>query len=174
MSIRAFKDILPDIHKTAFIDPDSTVIGKVKIGKDVSVWPMVVIRGDVHHITIGDRTNIQDGSVLHVTADNDFNPGGRPLTIGNDVTIGHGAIVHACTVGNFSLIGMGATILDGAIIKDNVMVGAGCLVPPGKVLEEGYLYLGNPMKRIRKLSEKELEYFHFSSQHYVNLKNEYM
>jgi len=174
MSIRAYKDILPDIDKTAYIDPDATVIGKVKIGKDTSVWPMTIIRGDVNTITIGERTNIQDGSVLHVTSDNVFNPGGRALTIGNDVTVGHGAIIHACTVGNFSLIGMGATILDGARINDEVMVGAGCLVPPGKILESGFLYLGNPMKKVRALKEAEIEYLHFSSVHYVNLKNDYL
>jgi len=174
MSIRAYKDILPDIDETAYIDPDATVIGKVKIGKDSSVWPMTAIRGDVNTITIGERTNIQDGSILHVTSDNAFNPGGRPLVIGDDVTVGHGAILHACTVGNFSLIGMGATVLDGAIIEKEVMVAAGSLVPPGKTLESGYLYLGNPMRRARSLTEKEIEYLHFSSTHYVNLKNEYL
>lgn len=174
MSIRAFKDILPNIDTTAYVDPDATVIGKVKIGKDSSVWPMTAIRGDVQNITIGERTNIQDGSILHVTSDNEFNPGGRPLTIGDDVTIGHGAILHACTIGNFSLIGMGATVLDGAIIEDEVMVAAGTLVPPGKTLGRGYLYLGNPMRRARALTHQELEYLHFSSTHYVNLKNEYL
>ncbi|HFD33219.1 MAG TPA: gamma carbonic anhydrase family protein [Gammaproteobacteria bacterium] len=174
MSIRAFNDIHPSIDETAYIDPDASVIGKVSIGKDASVWPMTAIRGDVHNITIGERTNIQDGSILHVTADNEFNPGGYPLVIGNDVTVGHGAILHACTVGNFSLIGMGATVLDGAIIENEVMVAAGSLVPPRKTLERGYLYLGNPVKRARALSEKELEYLHYSSQHYVNLKNTYM
>ncbi len=174
MSIRAYKDILPDIDKTAYIDPDATVIGKVKIGKDTSVWPMVAIRGDVNTISIGERTNIQDGSILHVTSDNAFNPGGRSLTIGDDVTVGHGAILHACTVDNFSLIGMGATVLDGAVIESEVMVAAGCLVPPGKTLESGFLYLGNPMKKARALSEKEIEYLHFSSTHYVNLKNDYI
>lgn len=174
MSIRAFKDIYPSIDETAYIDPDASVIGKVSIGKDSSVWPMTAIRGDVHNISIGERTNVQDGSILHVTADNEFNPGGYPLVIGNDVTVGHGAILHACTVGDFSLIGMGATVLDGAIIENEVMVAAGSLVPPRKTLERGYLYLGNPVKRARALSEKELEYLHYSSQHYVNLKNTYM
>ncbi|MDH3325248.1 MAG: gamma carbonic anhydrase family protein [Gammaproteobacteria bacterium] len=174
MSIRAFKDIFPSIDKTAYVDPDATVIGKVSIGKDSSVWPMTAIRGDVHNITIGERTNIQDGSILHVTSDNEFNPGGHPLVIGDDVTVGHGAILHACTVGNFSLIGMGATVLDGAIIEEEVMVGAGSLVPPRKTLKRGYLYLGNPVKQARALTKKELEYLHFSSTHYVNLKNQYL
>ena len=172
--IRAFNNILPNIHDTAYIDEASAVIGDVTIAQDCSVWPMVSIRGDVHKITIGERTNIQDGSVLHVTADNSFHPGGFPLTIGHDVTVGHGAIVHACTIGNFTLIGMGAIVLDGAIIEDEVMLGAGSLVSPGKVLESGYLYLGSPAKKARPLSDKEREYLHFSSQHYVNLKNKYM
>jgi len=174
MSIRAFNGISPNIDKTSYIDPDSTVIGKVSIGKDSSVWPMTAIRGDVHSVTIGERTNVQDGSILHVTADNEFNPGGYPLVIGNDVTIGHGAILHACTVGNFSLIGMGATVLDGSVVEDEVMVAAGSLVPPRKTLERGYLYLGNPARRARALTDKELEYLHFSSMHYVKLKNQYL
>ena len=139
-----------------------------------SIWPGVVIRGDVNKIVIGGRTNIQDGSILHVTADNEFNPGGYPLTIGNDVTVGHGAILHACTVGNFSLIGMGATILDGAVIADEVMVAAGSVVSPHKKLESGNLYIGSPARPVRPLKDKELEYLHYSSLHYVKLKDDYM
>lgn len=174
MNIRPYKNIVPQIDETAYIDPSATVIGDVTIGRDSSVWPMVAIRGDVHKITIGERTNIQDGSVLHVTANNEFNPGGHPLKVGNDVTVGHGAILHACTIGNFTLIGMGAVILDGAIIEDEVMVAAGSVVTPGKTLESGFMYMGSPAKQARPLREKELEYLHFSSQHYVNLKNDYM
>jgi len=174
MSIRPYKGIMPNIDKTAYVDEDSTVIGDVSIGKDSSIWPMVAVRGDVHKITIGQRTNIQDGSVLHVTADNEFNPGGHALVVGDDVTVGHGAILHACTVGNFSLVGMGATILDGAVIQDEVMVAAGSIVTPGKVLESGFMYMGSPARKVRPLKDKELEYLHFSSQHYVNLKNDYM
>jgi len=174
MSIRAFKGISPKIDKTAYIDEDCSIIGDVTIGKDSSIWPMTAIRGDVHKITIGDRTNIQDGSILHVTADNEFNPGGAPLTIGDDVTVGHGVILHACTVGNFCLIGMGATVLDRAIIEDEAMVAAGSLVSPGKVLESGYLWLGSPVRRARALTEEEKSYLRFSSKHYVHLKNEYM
>ena len=111
--------------------------------------------------------------MLHVTADNQFNPGGYPLLVGNDVTVGHGAILHACTIGNFTLIGMGATILDGSSIQDEVMVAAGSVVTPGKTLESGFLYVGSPARQARPLKEKEIEYLHFSSQHYVNLKNQY-
>lgn len=174
MSIRPFKNILPKIDPSAYIDESAAVIGDVIIGKDSSIWPMVAARGDVQKITIGARTNIQDGSVLHVTADNEFNPGGFPLIIGDDVTVGHGAILHACTIGNFCLIGMGSTILDGSVIQDEVMIAAGSVVAPGKTLESGYLYLGSPARQARPLKDKEKEYLHFSSQHYVKLKNDYM
>jgi len=150
------------------------VVGDVSIGEDASLWPMVVARGDVNSIIIGARTNIQDGSVLHVTADNEYNPGGSPLVIGEDVTVGHGAILHACTIGNFSLVGMGATVLDGAVIEDRVMVGAGALVAPGKTLASGYLYVGSPARQVRPLKEKELSWLEYSSAHYVMLKNNHM
>jgi len=174
MNIRPFQDKTPKIGAGSYIDPAAAVIGDVIIGKDCSIWPMVAIRGDVHRIRIGDYTNIQDGSILHVTADNEYNPGGHPLTVGNHVTVGHGAILHACTVEDYSLVGMGATVLDGAVVSARVMVGAGALVAPGKVLESGYLYLGSPAKRMRPLSERELAYFEFSSQHYITLKNQYL
>lgn len=174
MTIRNYLDITPAIAANAFIDEAALVIGDVTIGEDASLWPMVVARGDVNSITIGARTNIQDGSVLHVTADNEFNPGGSPLIIGEDVTVGHAAILHACTIGNFTLIGMGATVLDGAIIEDHVMVGAGSLVAPGKTLESGYLYVGSPARQARPLKEKELAWLSYSSGHYVALKNNHM
>jgi len=174
MSIRKFNGISPSFHESTYIDEDAAVIGDVTIGKDSSIWPMVAVRGDVQKIVIGDRTNIQDGSVIHVTADNTFNPGGFETHIGDDVTIGHGAIIHACKIGNFSLIGMGATVLDGAIVEDEVMVAAGSLVPPGKVLESGFLWMGSPVKKARELTKKEKDYLHFSSGHYVTLKNKYL
>ena len=174
MSIRAFKGITPTIDESAYIDDDCSIIGDVSIGKDSSVWPMTAIRGDVNKITIGERTNIQDGSILHVTADNEFNPGGASLTIGDDVTVGHGAILHACTVGDHCLIGMGATVLDRAVIEGGTIVAAGSLVSPGKVLESGYLWLGSPVRRARELTDEEKNYLKFSSKHYVHLKNEHM
>jgi len=174
LAIRNYLDIAPSIAASAFIDETALVIGDVTIGEDASLWPMVVARGDVNSITIGARTNIQDGSVLHVTADNEFNPGGSPLIVGEDVTVGHGAILHACTIGNFSLVGMGATLLDGAVIEDHVMVGAGALVAPGKTLESGYLYVGSPARQARPLKEKELAWLEYSSGHYVALKNNHM
>lgn len=173
MAIRKFNGIEPTLAVGVFVDEQAAVIGDVEIGEDSSIWPMVAIRGDVQSIRIGKRTNIQDGSVLHVTADNAFNPGGYPLTIGDEVTVGHGAILHACTVENRCLIGMGATVLDGAVVKSNSMVAAGALVPPGKVLESGFLYVGSPAKQARPLKEKEIEYLGFSAQHYVDLKNKH-
>lgn len=173
MAIRNFEGVQPIIGARAYIDPAAVVIGRVTIGDDASLWPGTVARGDVHAISIGARTNIQDGSVLHVTADNAFNPGGFPLTVGDDVTVGHGAILHACTVEDLALIGMGATILDGAVIRSRTMVAAGSLVPPGKVLESGFLYLGSPVKQVRRLSDREFEWLEESARHYVELKDRY-
>lgn len=173
MAIRSFKGMSPSVHPTAYVDDTALVVGNVTIGDDTSLWPMVVARGDVHTITIGRRTNIQDGSVLHVTQDNEFSPGGYPLRIGDDVTVGHNVTLHACTVEDLCLIGMGSTILDGAVIRSRVMIGAGSLVTPGKELEGGFLYLGSPAKKARPLNDRELEYLTFSSRHYVALKNEH-
>ena len=174
MAIRTFEGITPTIAESAYVDDMAVVIGAVTIGADASLWPMVVARGDVQVITIGERTNVQDGSVLHVTSDNVFTPGGFALTIGDDVTVGHGAILHACTIGNMCLIGMGATVLDGAVVPERTMIGAGALVPPGKRLESGYLYIGSPVRQARPLKQAELDYLEFSSRHYVELKNRHL
>jgi carbonic anhydrase/acetyltransferase-like protein (isoleucine patch superfamily) len=170
MTIRSFAGIHPVLGARVYVDATALVLGDVTLGDDASLWPMAVARGDVQAIRIGARTNIQDGSVLHVTQDNRFNPGGHALVIGNDVTVGHGVILHACTVEDAVLVGMGSTVLDGALIRSRVMIGAGSLVPPGKVLESGYLYLGSPVKQARALTERELEYLEFSARHYVELK----
>lgn len=174
MAIRKFLNKTPQIGDNVFIDEMAVVLGDVKIGEDSSVWPMTVIRGDVHSIRIGCRTNIQDGSVLHVTHDSDYVPGGFPLIIGDDVTVGHRAILHACTVGNRCLIGMGSTVLDGAIIKDDVMIGANALVTPGKVLESGFLYVGSPVKQVRKLTDAEMVFLRYSAKSYVDFKNQHL
>jgi len=171
MTIRKFQDKTPIIDDSAYIDDTALVIGDVEIGANSSVWPMTVIRGDVHSIRIGERTNIQDASVCHVTHDGDFSPGGFPLTVGNNVTVGHRVLLHACTVGDDCLIGMAATIMDGAVIEDNVIVGAGSLVPTGKRLESGYLYVGSPVKRVRELNDKELAFLKYSAEHYSKLKD---
>lgn len=174
MSIRSYQGVAPMIAPLAFVDPDAVVIGDVTIGEDSSLWPTVVARGDVQRIVIGRRSNIQDGSVLHVTADNEFNPGGYPLIVGDGVTVGHKAILHACTIGDYALVGMGATVLDGAVVEAKAMIGAGSVVSPGKTIEGGYLWLGIPAKKVRPLTEKELAYLEFSAEHYVVLKNKHM
>ena len=172
--IRSFNNINPEIHETAYIDQQSTVIGNVKIGKDSAIWPQVVVRGDINSITIGDRTNIQDGSILHVTHASDFCPSGYSLSIGNDVTVGHSAVIHACTIKDTVLIGMGSIILDGAVINSNCMLAAGALVGSGKELESGFLYVGSPAKKLRELSEREMKFLSYSAKGYVDLKNQYM
>lgn len=172
MAIRLFEGIQPEIADTAYVDEMALVSGDVVIGEQSSVWPMTVIRGDVNHIKIGKRTNIQDGCVLHVSHDGPFGPG-KALLIGDDVTVGHKAVLHACTIEEQCLIGMSATVLDGAVIRKQVMVGAGSLVPPNKELETGYLYLGNPVRRVRELSQQEKDYLTYSAEHYVRLKQKH-
>lgn len=174
MAVRKFKDKYPLIGKSVFIDDSAVVIGDVTIGDDVSIWPTTVIRGDVESIRIGEGTNIQDGSILHVTHEGAFTSVGHPLLIGKGVTIGHKAVVHACRVGDYCLIGMGAIILDGAVIEDYVILGAGSLVPSGKKLESGYLYVGSPARQIRPLKDSERDFLEYSYKHYIELKNEHL
>ncbi|CAM4419707.1 MAG: Protein YrdA [Legionellaceae bacterium] len=172
--IRSFEDKVPDINDSVYIDPTAVIIGDVIIGKDSSVWPTVVIRGDVNYIRIGERTSIQDGSILHVTHSGPFSLTGASLHIGNNVTIGHKVILHGCTIGDSCLIGMGSTILDGAIIESHVLIGAGSLIPPGKIINSGYLWLGQPIQKIRPLTEEEIFFLQYSADHYVKLKNRYL
>jgi carbonic anhydrase/acetyltransferase-like protein (isoleucine patch superfamily) len=174
MAVRKFNGKQPVIGQSVLIDDSAVVIGDVTLGDDVSVWPATVIRGDVESICIGAGTNVQDGSVLHVSHAGKFSPVGHPLTIGKGVTIGHKAVVHACTIGDYCLIGIGAIILDDAVLEDYVMLGAGALVPPGKRLQSGYLYVGSPARQTRPLKETEKEFLEYSSQQYIQLKNEYL
>ena len=175
MGIRTFQGIAPLLGARVYVDEAATVIGDVVLGDDVSIWPGTVIRGDVNFIRIGARSNIQDGSVIHVTHDGPYGtPGGLATVIGEDVTIGHGAIVHACVIEDACLIGMGSTILDGAIVRKNGFVGAGSVIPPGKTVGSGELWLGNPARCVRKLGEKEIEQLYYSAQHYVRLKDKYL
>lgn len=173
-NIRSYKGISPQLACGVFVDPTATVIGHVTLGSDVGIWPQVVIRGDVNRIEIGDRSNIQDGAVLHVTRTTHQQPDGWPLLIGEEVTVGHKAMLHGCTIGNRVLVGMGAIVLDGVIIEDEVLIGAGSLVPPGKRLLSGHLYLGNPARCARPLTEEERQSLARSAENYVQLKNEYL
>jgi len=174
MTIRSFNNIIPTIGENVYIDEQSAVIGDVHIGNDSSVWPFTSIRGDVNKIRIGNRTNIQDNSTIHVSHDSEHQPGGVATIIGDDVTVGHQVILHACTIGNRCLIGMGSIIMDKVVVEDDVIVGAGSLVTQGRTLESGYLYIGRPAKRLRVLSDEEKEYLKYSAHHYVNLKNKYL
>lgn len=174
MTIRKFEQYDPQIAESAFVDDSAVVTGDVVIGADSSIWPMCSVRGDIHSIRIGERTNIQDGSILHVSHDSEFAPGGFALTIGDDVTVGHNAVVHACTVEDMCLIGMGSVLLDGTIVKSGAIIGAGSLVPPGKELEGGYLWLGSPVKRVRELTDNEKAFLEYSAAHYVDLKSRHI
>ncbi len=174
MTIRSYQGITPKLGNATFIDPTAVVLGDVELGDDVSVWPLTVIRGDMHRIRIGNRTSVQDGSVLHITHAGPFNPDGFPLIIGDDVTIGHQAMLHGCTLGSRILVGMGAMVMDGAVVEDDVIIGAGSLVPPGKTLKSGHLYVGRPVKEVRALTEKEMEFFTYTAGNYVRLKDKHM
>ncbi|WP_249978178.1 gamma carbonic anhydrase family protein [Vreelandella olivaria] len=172
-ALRAFQGVSPRLGQRVYIDPACVVIGDVEFGDDCSVWPMTVIRGDMHRIRIGARTSVQDGSVLHITHASDFNPDGFPLTIGDDVTIGHKAILHGCTLGSRILVGMGAIVMDGAVVDDEVIIAAGAVVTPGKHLESGYVYAGNPAKALRPLKDKERAFFPYTAGNYVKLKEQF-
>jgi len=173
-SLRQYQGITPQIANSAYIDKSAVLIGDITIAGDASIWPLVAARGDVNKISIGARTNVQDGCILHVTRKSPANPNGIPLVIGEDVTVGHKALLHACTIGDRVLVGMGAIILDGAIIEDDVMIGAGTLVPPRKTLTSGHLYIGSPAKQARKLTNDEIAFLKLSADNYVVLKNEYI
>jgi len=174
VNIRPYLNRSPRLAKGVWVDPGATIIGDVHIGADSSVWPGCVLRGDVNVIRIGRDCNIQDGSILHVTHVSDYDPEGGPLVLENGITVGHGAILHACHIGDFSLIGMGATVLDHVVVEPHAMVGAGALVPPGKVVGSGELWLGNPARKVRMLTEQERTYLEYSASHYVRLKNNYL
>lgn len=164
----------PVLGERVFIAPEAHVSGAVEIGSDVSIWPMAVARGDVNRIAIGARSSVQDGCVLHVTHESEWQPEGGPLRIGEDVTVGHAAVLHACTIGDRCLVGMGAIVLDGAVLEPDSMVAAGAVVPPGKTVTSGTLWRGNPARYARDLSEKEIAYLLYSARHYVKLKDVYL
>jgi carbonic anhydrase/acetyltransferase-like protein (isoleucine patch superfamily) len=173
MAIETYRGHLPKLGEGVFVHPGATLIGDVEIGEAASIWPGVVIRGDVNRIRIGARSNIQDNSVLHVTHQSKHNPTGAPLLIGNDVTVGHAVILHGCRVHDECLIGMGSLVMDQAVIEPQVLLGAGSLVPEGRVLASGWLYLGRPARQVRPLNDEELAFFAYQAANYVRLAAEY-
>ncbi len=178
MTIQRYQSNTPVIDETAYIAEQALIIGQVSIASDSSVWPLTVIRGDVNSISIGANTNIQDNSVLHVTHSGAENPMGNPqgyaLSVGNNVTVGHQCLLHGCTIHDHCLIGMGSIVMDGVIVESNTIIGAGSLVAQRQTLESGYLWLGRPARRVRKLTDEEIKAIEYSAQHYVRLKNTYL
>lgn len=164
--IKKLGEYTPVIDQTAFVAETAVVIGQVFIEEEANIWYNTIVRGDVEPIKIGKWTNVQDNSVLHTSKN-------FPLSIGDEVTIGHGAIVHGCTVANNVLIGMGAIVLDGASIEENVILGAGSLVPPGKKIPSGVMAMGSPAKVVRALTEAEIKSLKASAQNYVQLSKQY-
>lgn len=164
----AYRGVVPTIGERSFIAPSADVIGDVVIGDDAGIWYGVVVRGDVHHIRIGSRTNIQDGTIIHVWRDD------GPTIIGSNVTVGHQALLHACVLEDSCFIGMGATVMDKATVEEGGMVAAGALVTPGKVVRAGQIWAGNPAKYFRDMTDEEKAFIAISAQNYVELKDEYL
>lgn len=169
MIIRPYKNFSPIIHESAFIAENAVITGDVEIGKDTNIWYGCVMRGDVHHIRIGERTNIQDGSVIHVTSGLEHG-----TIIGNDVTIGHMALLHACIIEDLGFVGMQACVMDQAVVESRAMVAAGSLVTPGKRIPSGQLWGGRPAKYMRDLTPEELDYLQVSADKYVQVSKEYL
>lgn len=161
--IAAYRHWRPQVAPSAFVAPSAEIIGRVAIGEDASIWYQCVLRGDVHDIRIGRRTNIQDHCVLHTSA------GVAPCIVGDDVTVGHRAILHGCEIEDGCLIGMGAIIMDRAVVQSGCLVAAGSLVPEGKVLRGGFVHAGVPAREKRPLSEAERAFIAASAAHYVEL-----
>jgi carbonic anhydrase/acetyltransferase-like protein (isoleucine patch superfamily) len=164
----------PRLGQRVYISERASVSGSVLLGDDVSIWPMVVVRGDVNFIEIGKRCNIQDGSILHVTHEGPYTPRGGALRLADDITVGHGVILHACTVGSRCLVGMGAVVLDGAILEDECMIAAGAVVAPGTVVPSRTLWKGNPARLARPLTDQQVSMLHYNAAHYVRLKDRYL
>lgn len=174
MSVRIYDSKQPYVAMGAYVDHSALLVGDVEVGEDSSVWPMAVLRGDLHSIRIGNGTNIQDGAVLHITHPSSFNKNGYAVTVGDEVTVGHAAVLHGCTIKDRSLIGIGAIIMDGAVVESDVIVGAGSLVTSKMVLKSGFVYMGSPAVQVRPLTDEDREFIKYSAQNYVKLKNHYM
>jgi carbonic anhydrase/acetyltransferase-like protein (isoleucine patch superfamily) len=173
MTVQPYLGVHPKLGPGVYVDPTALVIGDVELGQDVSIWPMVVVRGDVNQVRIGARSNVQDGSVLHVSRPYPGSDMGWALILGEDVVIAHKVALHGCTIGNRVLVGIGAIVLDGVVVEDDVTIGAGAVVTPGKRLESGGLYLGNPARRVRELAGSEIARVPIMASWYVNLKKDY-
>ena len=173
MTVRAYLDRNPTLGAGVWVDPTALVTGDVTLGGESSVWPMTVIRGDVNHVRIGARSNVQDGSVVHVSRPFPGQESGWPARIGEDVTIGHRVVIHGCVIGNRCLVGIGSVVLDGVVVEDEVMIGAGSVVTPGKRLATRGLYVGSPARRVRDLTAAEIERFPVLARHYVALAKDY-
>lgn len=171
---RPYKGVTPKLGHEVYVDDSAVIVGDITVGDNSSIWPLVAARGDVNYIRIGARTNIQDGCILHVTRTSTNSEEGFPLIIGDDVTLGHQVMLHGCRLGNRILVGMSAVIMDDAVVEDDVIIGAGSLVPPGKRLESGFLYVGSPVKQARPLTEQERAFLPTSAENYVQLKNDYI
>lgn len=167
-NILPYKNMQPKIGQNVWIAPGSWVVGDVEIADDVGIWFNCVLRGDVNNITIGARTNIQDGTVIHVSSTL------QGTYIGSDVTVGHSALLHACTIGDAAFIGMQACVMDGAYVESGAMVAAGALVTPGKRVPTGQLWAGSPAKFMRELTPAEKNYIPYSAKHYVDLARDYL
>lgn len=174
MPLSAYLETFPRVDGSAYLHASAQVIGDVRIGPESSVWCNAVLRGDVNRIEIGACSNFQDFAMGHVSHRNATKPEGSPLRIGDYVTVGHGAILHGCSIGDECLVGMGAMVMDDAVLEPRVMLGAGSLVPPGKVLAGGHLYVGRPAVRVRALSPEEIAYLRYSAEHYVRVKNNHL
>ncbi|WP_259779635.1 gamma carbonic anhydrase family protein [Aestuariispira ectoiniformans] len=162
-NILPFEEFSPIIHETAFVAPSADIIGNVEVGADSGIWYGCVLRGDVNEIRIGARTNIQDGTIIHVATH------GQGTYIGDDVSVGHMAIIHACTLESGSFVGMKACVMDGALVESGAMVAAGALVPPGRVVKSGELWAGVPAKAIRELGAQDKQMMEWTAPHYVTL-----
>lgn len=169
MTIRTFEGKTPTIHASSYIDEAAVIIGDVVIGEGSSIWPMAVVRGDINSITIGNKTSIQDGTVIHVNHAGEFNPEGNAVVVGDQVTVGHNVTLHGCTISSLCLIGIGSTVMDGVMIESEVILGANSLAAPGQILSGGFLWLGSPAKKIRPLTEKEKAFLRYSAEYYVRL-----
>lgn len=174
MPIAPFQQHLPQLAEGCYLHDSCQLIGDVQLGEHSSVWCNAVLRGDVNRIRVGRNSNIQDLAMCHVSHKTPDKPEGSPLVIGDHVTVGHSVILHGCRIGNDVLVGMGSIVMDDAVVEDQVMIGAGSLVPPGKTLRSGWLYIGRPVQAVRELTTQEIAYLRYSAEHYVRVKNQYL